>query len=217
MPTKTILSTNLVQTTGNNVAVGERIQYEVVVQVPEGVNTAVQLVDTLDPGLAFYSLDSLTPSSGDLSTDIGGGFAAVLANAQSGGIANLGGGPANDGRRVTFNLGTITNSDTDNGVGTPETITFTYTAVVVNTLTAVRGASLDNTATWSSTGSTASVLSPPAVTVVEPTLQVTKTVTAPATGDAGDVKTFTLVISHTGLSNGARVQRRRARSDSRPA
>ena len=80
----------------------------------------------------------------------------MLANAQASGITNPGFGAANDGRRVTFNLGTITNSDTDNGVGTPETITFTYTAVVLNTAADVRGATLDNNATWSSTGSTAS-------------------------------------------------------------
>ncbi len=82
------LSANLAETTGNNVAVGERITYKVVVQVPEGVNTAVQLVDTLDPGLALLRPRRRVPSSGDLSTSVGSFATVLVQRAGRAGITN---------------------------------------------------------------------------------------------------------------------------------
>ncbi len=186
-PTKTILSTSLASTTGNNVAIGEKVQYQVQIVVPEGVSTGVTLVDTLDAGLAFVSFDSLTASSATLSTSVGGGFPAVLAS------PTVSGG----GGQVSFSLGTVTNTDNNNA--TAETLTFVYTAVVLNTAGNVRGQNRHNTAVWSSSSSSVNA-SAPNVTVVEPTLQVVKTAT-PTRGDAGGTITFTLTISHTGTSN----------------
>ena len=80
--TKTILGTNQLHTTGSNVAIGEQVQYRAVITVPEGEADNVTLVDTLDSGLAFVSLDSLAASPG-LSTSIAAGFPQVLTNAQA--------------------------------------------------------------------------------------------------------------------------------------
>src|SRR5262249_39603867 len=141
----------------------------------------------------FVSFDSITASP-SVTTSIGGGFPTVLANAA---VANVGGGLPNDGRKVTFTLGTITNSDNNNA--TTEMITFVYTAVAVNTSANLRGGNHHNTAVWTASGNAVSS-SAPDVTIVEPTLQVVKSVT-PSGGDAGGTVTFTLVVSHTSSSN----------------
>lgn len=191
--TKTIVTTSAAHTTGTAAAVGERVQYQVVVQVPEGVSSNAALVDTFDAGLALVSVDSIVVAPG-LSTSIGGGFAAVIAAPV---VTNVGGGSDNDGRRLTLSFGTVTNSDVNNL--TAETITLRYTAVVLNTAANARGASRGNTAVWTS-DSTSATGSAPVLTIVEPTLSVTKTMT-PATADVGGTVTVTLVVSHAGGSN----------------
>lgn len=191
---KSMLSTNQPHTAGVNVAIGEMLQYELVITVPEGVSPDVTLVDTLDQGLAFVSLDSLTPSSAALSTDAPGGFPAVLSSAT---IGNVGAGELNRGRRVTFNFGTLTNSDLDNA--TPETLTLTYTVVVINGGSNDRGDQRNNSAVWTWSGGSVTTAAPN-VRIVEPTLVVTKTA-LPTEGDAGDLITFTVTLAHTGPSN----------------
>lgn len=187
---KTVIATNQVHTTGLNAAIGEIATYQTVITVPEGTSTTVTLGDTLDPGLAFVSLDTLTVSDATaLSTDVVGGFAAVLTNAQD--------ALASPGGSATFEFGIITNSDRDNA--TAETITLTYQVVVLNTSGNTRGVGRNNQATWnwsggSVTGSASNVV------IVEPTLEVTKTA-LPNNGDAGDTITFTLTIQHTTASN----------------
>ena len=111
--------------------------------MPEGLSSTVSLVDTLDAGLAFVTIDSITASSGDITTDIAGGFANVLSGVV---FSNLGGGVDNDGRVATFDFGDITNANTDNT--TAETITIVYQAVVLNTADADAGDTLNNSATW---------------------------------------------------------------------
>ncbi len=194
--TKVVVSTNQAHTTGSNVAVGEILTYEVTVSVPEAVSNGVTLVDTLDSGLAFVAFDSLTISNpGAVSTSIGGGFPAVLAGAT---ISNPGGAnPDTAGSRVTFNFGVVTNTDTNSTVA--ETITLTYRAVVLNTVANVRGQTRNNSAAWTTGGSTVAA-SAPNVTIVEPTLTVNKTA-SPTTGDANDTVTFTITIAHGAASN----------------
>ncbi len=195
---KEILGTNQTFTTGNNVAIGEQVQYQVTITVPEGQASDVGLVDTLEAGLAFVSLDGLTASSDLVSS--GGTFTDILSAAV---IGPPGGSvaPADQGRQVSLDFGTLTNNNDDNT--TPETIVFTYTAVVINGGSNDRGDTRNNDAeyTWTAASETSSVSgSAPNVTIVEPTLQITKTAN-PTTGDADDVVTFTLDIAHTAQSD----------------
>ncbi len=194
--TKVVVSTNQPHTADPSVAVGEVLTYAVTVSVPEAVSNGVTLVDTLDPGLAFVGFDSLVVSNpGAVTTSVGGGFPAVLAGAA---LSNPGGAnPETAGSRVTFNFGTVTNTDTNSGVA--ETITLTYRAVVLNTAANLRGQTRNNSAAWTTGGNTVTA-SAPDVTIVEPTLGVVKTA-APLTGDANDAVTFTIVVSHAGASN----------------
>ena len=195
---KTVVSTNQAHTTGTNVAIGEQLQYQVVMKVPEATINAATIVDTLDAGLAFVSLDSLTASSGSLSTTAAGGFAGVLTNAT---IGNSGALPVGAGRVASFNFGTLTNSDTNNAVA--ETITIRYTVVVIDSTANTRGGLRNNSAVWSwnnGVGTQTVTTSAPNATIVEPKLSVVKTAN-PTTGDAGDTITFDLVVQHTAPGN----------------
>ena len=156
----------------------------------------------LDQGLAFVDCVSVTASPG-LSSSIGA-FSNACPNPSTNptvGPEPVGNATAvNQGRRITFNLGTLTNSDTANA--TAEKITLTYRVVVLNTGTNINSPvakTLKNTATWAWTGGSISA-SAPVVTVVEPKLQVTKTAN-PTTADAGDTVTFTMVVSNASGSN----------------
>ena len=194
---KTIVSTNQAHTAGNNVAIGEQVQYQVVITVPESVSHNTKIIDTLDPGLALVSLDSIVASPA-LATSATGGFNGALGAAT---VVNTGGGAANDGRLLTIDLGTLTNSDTNNVA--IETITVRYTALVINTTGNTRGVNLKNNAQyqWNEGAGTQSVgNSAPNVTVVEPQLDVVKSAT-PNSGDAGDTITYSIVVNHSVTSN----------------
>ncbi|NOK72260.1 MAG: isopeptide-forming domain-containing fimbrial protein [Chloroflexi bacterium AL-N15] len=189
---KTIVTTNQAHTTNNNVIIGEQVQYQVTMDIPEGTINDVFITDRLDTGLAFVSIDNIVASPGVSTSQ--GTFADVVANTV---FTAIGSGSANQGRVATLDFGTITNSDTDNTID--ETITVTYTAVVINSDDNDRGEMRSNEASWTwSDGNLSDTAQE--VTIVEPTLQITKTA-SPTTGDAGDIITFNLSISHTGASN----------------
>jgi LPXTG-site transpeptidase (sortase) family protein len=109
------------------------------------------------------------------------------------------------GRTITWNLGTVTNSNSDNS--TPETITITYTVQALNVSSSQHGSSLDNSVeiSWEaldSEGSTVTLTEGPvnadAVAVIEPQIDVSKTVVvggAGNTGDAGDSVEYTITFA----------------------
>ncbi|MFK7840316.1 MAG: DUF4347 domain-containing protein [Bdellovibrionales bacterium] len=186
--TKTITNTDQSSTSGNNAIVGEIIEYTLSIVIPEGTSSSAVLVDTLDAGLAFVAIDSITASSIDLTTDAGGGFAGAASGAA---FANIGGGPDNDGREVTITLGNITNTNTDNA--TTETLTVVYRAIVVNTSATNGGATLNNNAVLTTTNGSESD-SAVNITVVEP--QVNVTITPDVTeADIGDTINWTVTLT----------------------
>lgn len=167
-------------TAGLDVVVGERVTYEVRVTVPEGTLTGAQFIDTLDPGLSFVSIDSITPSSG---VTIAGGAPdpGSVAPVSAGGDAN----------RITIPFGTITNANTDNAA--VETITVRYTVVVSNVAANQQGRLLDNVAQLETADASVS-RSAPNVRVVEPSLSVALVPTVPRP-DAGDLVGYLLTIT----------------------
>ena len=128
-PTGGNLSTSAEPGNGDTQAViGELITYEIVLTIPEGMTPGADLFDQLGEGLALVDLTSVTLSSG-LSTSNG----LTVANNGAANAATLTtnttvGGSNN--KNITFGLGTITNTGTDNAVA--ETITIRYRAVVLN-------------------------------------------------------------------------------------
>ena len=99
--------------------------YTITLTVPEGTTAGAQLVDFLDPGLAFVDVQSVTLSPG-----------VTTANTVGSGTDPANVSVTNAGSALTFNFGNIVNSDTDNT--TAQTITIVYRAVVLNTNTCRR-------------------------------------------------------------------------------
>ena len=187
---KDILSTNQTFTIGNDVAIGEQITYQANFIIPEGTSTSAQLIDTLDQGLAFVSCDDVTVTGSLNATQPMDCSSAVFSDYPDS-------NPDNQGRRMTIDLGVVTNSDTNNA--TDESITVEYTVVVINGGSNDRGDNRNNDATWTWDGDSTSD-SADNVTIVEPELQITKTA-APITGDSGDTISFTIDLQHSGVSN----------------
>ena len=167
--------------------IGELVTYRLTLTIPEGVTPAAQVVDTLDTGLAFVDVVSVSSSPGvSMATPIGTGTAP----------ANVSIGPPGVGNVVTFNPGAITNA---NSSAAAETIVVEYRAVVLNVAGNQAGTPLDNSAVLSFTGGSLAAASAAPVAVIEPTFTLTKTA-APASGDANDPITFTITVTS---NNGA--------------
>ncbi|MCF6313106.1 MAG: isopeptide-forming domain-containing fimbrial protein [Verrucomicrobiales bacterium] len=204
--------------TGNNLAnqavVGELVTYRVTLTIPEGTTVGAVLQDTMDPGLAFVGITSVTASAG-LSVANLPGIGTGPVNVT---VGNAGGG---EGNRLTMNLGDVINSNTDDSV--TETLVIEYTAVVLNTNLVPSspgnqaGTQLNNVAqldfTWTdddalaippTTGSNTLTDSSANVTVVEPNLTVDKQASADnstysdtLTGvDSGDTVYYRIRISN---------------------
>lgn len=179
---KTLIGTSLTQPGNaalNQAVIGEIVTYEVVLTIPEGQTPGANVLDQLDEGLLFVDITNVTLSSNNLSTSNG------LASANNGAanVATLTANTALSGsnnRNLTFTLGTITNSNTDNA--TAETITIRYRVVVLNTNVAPRdnqtGALRSNSARfrWTNNNTTLATTSANNVTVIEPTLTNVKDV-----------------------------------------
>jgi uncharacterized repeat protein (TIGR01451 family)/fimbrial isopeptide formation D2 family protein len=185
--------------------IGEILTYELVVTVPEGRFSAVRVEDTLDNGLAFVDVLSITADSPALSTSRGS-FADVLASA---GLSASGSGETAPDRRLIFGptnsdngFGTITNSDSDNN--SAETITISYRAKVLNAQVNVAGQQRRNRARWlwqpaGEGRRNVQVRSRP-VRIVEPLLQLNKLFT-PREGDESSPPRVRLTLSHRGGSS----------------
>jgi fimbrial isopeptide formation D2 family protein/uncharacterized repeat protein (TIGR01451 family) len=196
---KTVASTSQAHTADPNVTIGETVTYSVLITLPEGTATNVTFTDIMDPddGLEVIDLVSLSSSSGDIVSSHGDALDDAFLAAH--------GTIAADGLSLSIDFGDLENQNRDNDVA--ETITLTYTALVRNILPNQDTAPLrdvDNTAQWNWTdGANVShnATDTETITIVEPNLQVTKSVPAGLTPDAGDTFTYTLLIEHSGTSS----------------
>ncbi len=207
---KTLVGTefNTPQNSNTQAVIGEFVTYTLTLTVPEGVLTNAQIVDTLDAGLAFVDLQSVTVSNPD--TDGAGagddGLYSSVMTFNAGGnctncTAGTGGGSnplisafgGQNGRQITFDFGTLVNTNRDNN--TAETITITYRAVVLNVAGNQAGGQRNNAAALTWTGGSLPSVSAPNITIIEPVINTTKSV-LPATADAGDTVTFTVTLAN---------------------
>ena len=190
---KTLVATNQIFTAGTDVAIGEILTYQVVLQLAPGTAGGMTLEDVHDLGLAFDECLSIVPSSGSLTTTVG--TFDDVCDAPTVSEEPSGSSDAQDqGRRVLFDF-----EDVDNPTGSIHTLTVRYTVVVLDNADNDRGVALENAATWSWDAGSGSASAPP-VTIVEPTLSLSKTA-APTVGLPGAVITFTLDLGHTGVSD----------------
>lgn len=192
---KVLTGTEINTATDDNThaVIGELATYTLTVTVPQGVVPGGSLTDTLDNGLAFVDVQSVTYASGVSSANtIGTGSAPANVT-----VANSGGGTGN---QLVFDFGDITNTNSDSSV--PDTITIVYHAVVLNVAGNQSGTLLNNSAVfaWGASSSVGQATPTANVTVIEPLLQDTKSVVVNGSGtagDAGDPVEYTIVLSQT--------------------
>ncbi len=187
--TKSVVSTGINSTTNNNAQVvnGEYVIYRLSISVPEGVTPTASIVDQLPSNIIYDPTFTpiITLSSGDFATELPGVPPTV------------------SGGEVTFDLGTIKNSNNNNNV--IEAITIEYRAYVsgaapTDNPTNVADFRWDKDGDGSNTGpNDGSQISSTSLEVVEPILDVIKSV-VPGTADAGDTVEYTIEIQHTPAS-----------------
>lgn len=190
---KTFLGSNQGFTGDPSVAIGEIVEYQVVLTVPQGSLSGLSLTDVLDRGLAFVNCDSITSSSPNLTTSISGGFAGICSNPTVSTEPSGSSNPADDGRKTVFDFGTLTNTDSADA-----TLTVRYFAVMLDSLENQSGVSLTNSAAWNWTGGSVIGQAAP-VTISEPKLALKKEA-QPLSALPGGVITFTLTLNQTAES-----------------
>ncbi|MDW8226589.1 MAG: sortase, partial [Anaerolineales bacterium] len=195
--TKIVLDTNQGFTTHPSVAIGEILTYEIVFTVPAGGTMPnLTLTDILDRGLAFVDCVSITPSSANITTTLPGGFDAACDEPANPQVLTEPIGSTNqadDGRRIVFNLGTVTNGGVSDAV-----VRIRYQAVVLDNIENQENLALNNSVflIWD-TGALAAQATE--VIIVEPALELTKTADTNI-AVPGMVITFTLTVRHSALS-----------------
>ena len=190
---KALASTNMDFTENGDVAIGELVEYQVTILVPPGIAENAVLTDTLDAGLAFDDCLSITPASADLTTDILDGFDGACTNAVIAAEPDGDLEAVNQGRKITYDLGNLTNASTESVA-----LQLNYQVVVLDSDINVAGEQRSNRINWSYGGSSLETSADP-VTIVIPDMTVIKSVNDTSVA-AGQVVTFTLNISHSDTS-----------------
>jgi LPXTG-site transpeptidase (sortase) family protein len=179
---------------GTEFAIGATIPYQITITVPEGVTGGpiANLVDTIPDGLSYVpgSL-TVTPQAG---VTIGTAGPYTDANAA---FFNL------TGPTMTLTFGSFTS--TASGSATNRTITVAFLARVDNIVGNQSGTTFTNSADFTRTNPNAAGTltlnaAAPAVSVIEPDLNVSKAVSS-STPSFNSTLTYTLTVEHTGASN----------------
>ena len=194
---------------GFDVVVGDTVQYRSRIVIPEDATFSdLELVDTMDSGLALVQFDSLTASA-DLTNTSGGVSPQFInlvtddentleARAQSASTSVVVNGP---GDNIIIQFGDVLHADNDDGLDSY--IDVIYTAAVTNIGTNISGVNLNNTivAEWTaSTGTrqTATAASDN-VQIDEPELALVKVATTTPANNERTV-TYEIELGHTAAS-----------------
>jgi len=182
--TKTIIDTNEAHTPGNEVAIGEIVTYEIVIDLPLGVtfnNTTI--TDQLDLGLAFVDCISVLVQGVDETANVCPPTVTPAVGTSS--------NPADDGRQIVFTLPTPITVTAPN-----QQIVIQYRVIVLDVIENQDNVQLNNSVTWAWTGGSFSTSSSD-VEIVEPDLDIDKSATPTTNVPIGTPIQFTLVIDHT--------------------
>jgi LPXTG-site transpeptidase (sortase) family protein len=219
---KSLFDTNQAFTTGTDAAIGEILTYQFVIEIPphdpagvgSGLVPNLKVTDDLDRGLAFVSCVGVTASQ-NLTTDLVGGFddacspdpnsptmgnPAIYPIPQSGDESNE---DVNQGRRIVFDFGNVTNNSTDTSEGAVETITVEYQVVVLDSAGNLRDEQLNNLARaeWGQDETENQLLDDASdVTLLEPNYTLSKQADR-SVANPGTIITFTLEVAHAPDSN----------------
>ena len=227
-PVKSIVATSETDTgttagasnTDEDLTIGEIARYRLVVQIPEGDTNNLEITDLLPPGLRYLN-DGTTKvafvSDGNLSsdtiTDAQPGTAPDLASTNSsvtpdfdlpsGAIVeeNPDGGFV-AGEDPTFQLGNITNDDSD---GNGEFVVIEFNAVVENVAANQDPGTLDNQFNVTATNTDVDS-APVSIDLVEPSIDTIDKQADVARADAGNAVNFTVTYTNDGNSNAYEVR-----------
>lgn len=206
---KNLVASNVTGTSPDDVVtIGEILTYQVVLTIPAGSTDLAIITDTLDSGLAFVDCADTAPAGAGNMHDIIAGpditstnftFAADahghnVASCNHGTTAANNPQISNSGGTIRWDLGTVANAG-----AAPETIALTYRVIVLDVATNVQNTTLDNDVDWIWSGGTLSTRAAQSLRVVEPELQVEKTVD-PEVAALGNSVTYSVEISHTSNS-----------------
>ena len=215
--TKSVVSTSLASTAGNNLAIGEVVRYRLTATVPFGSIDDAQLVDFLPAGLIFLNDGSATvgfvsPTGTDLTSSViaGGGLTSVtsptvvLPDGSISASTTTNSDIYASGTDVFFKFGTLTNNTAGVDSGT---VVIEFNAQVVNELGNQTGTTLDNSF-GSRIDTDGDGISNPLIgssntvtaTVVEPNLTIGKAASPNTNVIAGDTITYTLTFGNNGSS-----------------
>jgi LPXTG-site transpeptidase (sortase) family protein len=188
---KSLTDSSAAHTTIPAHAVGEIATFGLFVTVPQGTTPGVTIVDDLPDGLAYVadSAELITNNGQSASCPLSQNFAGTFSDAL--GVSAAGG----SGGDVTFTLGQIT-VDSD-GDDTNNTFLICFQALVVNETGVDNGDTLTNSTDFTINGVTDTQTAD--VEVLEPILEITKTVTDETPAD-GQTITFTITLTHDASS-----------------
>ncbi|MAT41871.1 MAG: hypothetical protein CL609_05985 [Anaerolineaceae bacterium] len=194
---KVISGTNQIHTTGLDVAVGEVVTYTVTLDIAPGLVEDLVFTDILDQGMAFVGCNQITTDPADVLTlEPGYTLSGLCTMAAISQYPVTSTNVTDSGRQMIINFGDVTNiSAAEEDI----TLTIEYDVVVLNTEANVDGQTLGNQADWTWVGGSLEAEASP-VTIVEPDLVITKSVT-PETAYNNQTVTFTVTLNHTEDSN----------------
>ena len=183
-------------TMDGTVRIGDVIDFELRLNLQEGISPAVSLVDTLPQGLIFEGIVSINTDTAAPFTSVAPFSHADIAT------PTVTGNPATGPTIVTWAIGDITNAGDNNPANNDFVIV--YRARVLNqALAQVNSTTLTNSVDFSytlATGTTTLTAST-SMTVLQPALSVTRSA-APAGGDsvidASEIITYTVDITNSG-------------------
>jgi LPXTG-site transpeptidase (sortase) family protein len=191
---KTVEKTSAGHTTGNALAIGEVATFGLQVTLPEGTTPALQVVDNLPNGLSYVagSMQIITQTNppatcGSLSADFSGTLPAPTFTISP---------PGGSGADLTFDFGAVTIADDNN----PDNNSFLicFDAVLLN-----EAGNQASPPPLTNTGNLFIGLDTftdsQDLTIVEPVLQIVKSVDDPNPAP-GQVVTFTVVVDHAAAS-----------------
>lgn len=226
---KSVVATSEAHTAPDNstlgtpqVTIGEIVRYRLEVRLPEGSSPNLRIVDALPAGMKFLNDNSARIAfvSNQVAISHSAIFGAatflplsfnrfnnfptpsaaltLLPPLPSGAIT----GGSGCGVPVTFDLGNVQNSDNDPDL---EYVVIEFNALVCNAAGNQNGTALTNTFSVSVNNTTIATSGPVNVTVVEPNLTITKTV-SPTTVIQGVPVTYTVTITNPSLVKAFDVQ-----------
>ncbi|MBK7541480.1 MAG: DUF11 domain-containing protein [Candidatus Competibacteraceae bacterium] len=216
---KIVKATSLADTTGQAVAIGETVTYQLDFQMAEGVTNGVQLIDQLINSTTAARL-AYVPGTATLSRSSTDLIAANNPDGINSAAPNVAipVNPTISGNTFSINLGNVTNGNATSG--TAETYRLTLQFRVTNVTSNTAGSLLQNRAQirYSDQNNNTQLVTGPGanVRVVLPQVAINKTVT-PVAAAGGDVVTYTLTVRNSATGSNAATAYDYTFSDTLPA